>query len=248
MINRATTEEEPRIRKRYALPTIRGLMTRRILVNFRVDPSIAEALLPKPFHPQTIGGTALCGICLVSLKHLRPRTLPCWTGLASENAALRFHVEWRDGQTMRTGVFVPTRLTNSRFVAVAGGRAFPGAHERAKFEIRDSGDSIQAAVQSIDGTMDLRVEARESDRMSAESIFDSLDDASEYFKASTCGCSPNQESYDQLELEPHNWNFSPLYIEHLETSWFERETRFPAGTIEFDSAFIMRDIDHEWRC
>ena len=107
---------------------------------------------------------------------------------------------------------------------------------------------MQVAVQSNDGAMDFRIKARESDRMSAESIFDSLDGASAYFKASTCGCSPNQERYDQLELKPHNWNFSPLDIEHLEASWFECETRFPTGTIEFDSAFIMRDIAHEWRC
>ena len=34
------------------LPTIRGVIDRRILVNFRVTPKVLENFLPSPFRPQ----------------------------------------------------------------------------------------------------------------------------------------------------------------------------------------------------
>ena len=52
------------------------------------------AFLPPPFRPQLIGPWAIGGICLIRLKHVRPRVLPGWIGIASENAAHRFAVEW----------------------------------------------------------------------------------------------------------------------------------------------------------
>ncbi|MEO5823110.1 MAG: hypothetical protein ABIT71_21610 [Vicinamibacteraceae bacterium] len=35
-------------------------------------------------------------------------------------------------------------------------------------------------------------------------------------------------------------------IERVESSWFADTHRFPAGSIAFDCALIMRNIDHEW--
>ncbi len=33
------------------IPAIRGVIDRRILVNYRVDPSVLAGLLPEPFRP-----------------------------------------------------------------------------------------------------------------------------------------------------------------------------------------------------
>jgi hypothetical protein len=33
----------------------------------------------------------------------------------------------------------------------------------------------------------------------------------------------------------------------MESSFFDDRNRFPAGSIEFDSALLMRGIKHEWR-
>ena len=49
------------------LPTISGLIRRRILVNFRVDPDVIQPLLPAPFRPKLLGDAAVAGICLPRL-------------------------------------------------------------------------------------------------------------------------------------------------------------------------------------
>ena len=39
----------------------------------------------------------------------------------------------------------------------------------------------------------------------------------------------------------------PLAVERVESSFFENTALFPAGSVKFDSGFLMRDITHEWR-
>ena len=38
----------------------------------------------------------------------------------------------------------------------------------------------------------------------------------------------------------------PLAIETVASSYFEDESLFPRGSVEFDSAFVMQGIHHEW--
>ena len=89
------------------LPTVAGLMERRILVNYRIDPEVAAKLIPDPFRPQIVGGYAIGGICLIRLARLRPRFLPAAWGFSSENAAESLrrhfrHVTQRDIETRAT--------------------------------------------------------------------------------------------------------------------------------------------------
>ena len=71
------------------IPVIRGLIDRRVLVNYRVDPEVLGKQLPAPFRPQLVRGYGIAGICLIRLKQIRPRFLPALCGIASENAAHR---------------------------------------------------------------------------------------------------------------------------------------------------------------
>jgi hypothetical protein len=84
------------------IPIIRGIIERRILVNFRVDPGVLTKLLPEPFRPKLVAGIGMAGVCLIRLKHIRPRFIPRAFGVSSENAAHRIAVEWNeDGGELR---------------------------------------------------------------------------------------------------------------------------------------------------
>src|SRR6266511_6209501 len=54
------------------IPVVRGVMDRRILVNYRVDPQVLAAALPPPFRPKLVHGVGMVGICLIRLKDIRP--------------------------------------------------------------------------------------------------------------------------------------------------------------------------------
>ena len=55
------------------LPVIRGVIDRRILVNYRVDPDALRRILPSPFRPKLIRGYGIAGVCLIRLRQMRPR-------------------------------------------------------------------------------------------------------------------------------------------------------------------------------
>ena len=80
------------------LPALRGVIDRRILVDYRVDPAALDAVLPERFSPHAVEDHAIGGICLICLRDLRPTSSPRVVGAGSENAANRVAVEV-DGRT-----------------------------------------------------------------------------------------------------------------------------------------------------
>jgi hypothetical protein len=127
------------------IPVIQGVIDRRILVNFRVDATVLARLLPSPFRPQRVNGLGMAGVCLIRLKGIRPRFVPSFLGIGSENAAHRIAVEWdQDGKT-REGVFIPRRDTSSRLNTLAGGRLFPGSHHHASFQVQERKDRYRTS-------------------------------------------------------------------------------------------------------
>src|SRR6185295_11536296 len=108
------------------LPTIQGTIRRRILANFRVDPEVMQKQLPARFRPKLQNGFAVAGICMIGLEHIRPRLTPEAVGISSENAAHRVAVLWDEDGSVREGVFISRRDTNSQLNVLFGGRVFPG--------------------------------------------------------------------------------------------------------------------------
>lgn len=230
------------------MPIIRGLIRRRILINYRVDPAVVAHHLPAPFRPKLIGDSALAGICLIRLEQIRPRGCPALVGIASENAAHRVAVEWTDAAgALQEGVYIWRRDTSSRLNHWAGGRIFPGEHGLARFEVQDVNEHVRLAMQSRRGEVSLRVEGRTTTDWPADSVFPSLTAASTYFEATSLGysCTPHKNQFDGLTLSTRRWRAEPFLINRLESSFFA-ESNFLSGSVKLDHALIMRNIEHEW--
>jgi hypothetical protein len=231
------------------LPTIEGTIRRRILVNFRVDPTVIQRLLPSRFRPKLYEGRAIAGICLIRLEHIRPKVLPAFIGINSENAAHRIAVLWDDDQSVtREGVFIPRRDTNSEINHLMGGRIFPGEHNKAAFTVEESETEIRFSMESRDGEIKVDLAGRISDTLPNSSVFQSLSAASSFFEPGSLGYSVTGDAHrlDGIELETKEWRVEPLTLHRVTSSYFADEEKFPQGSAEFDHALIMRNIAHEW--
>jgi len=231
------------------LPSITGLIRRRLLVNYRVDPDIAAKHLPEGFRLKLHRGHAIAGICLIRLEDIRPQCLPAWAGITSENAAHRIAVLWddEDGQEQE-GVFIPRRDTSSLVNHLSGGRLFPGEHHLADFAVTDEDGRIEMAIRSRNGGMKMRLSARETTDFATNSCFRSLAESSDFFEPGSVGYSVTKDccSLDGIRLETLRWEVNPLAISLVESSYFDDPQLFPPGSAVFDHALIMRDIPHEW--
>ena len=230
------------------IPAISGQIDRRILVNFRVAPDALEKILPAPFRPQLYRGYGIAGICLIRLRYVRPRFLPRIVGVSSENAAHRIAVQWDYRGEQKTGVYIPRRDSSSLLNAVAGGRLFPGVHHHARFEVCESDHEFNVEMQSSDGSARVLVESKRAGELLSDSIFPSVDAVSDFFEEGSVGYSPRSSGvrFDGLELRAFDWHVEPLEVTRVISSFFDNEENFPAGTIEFDNALLMRGIEHEW--
>ena len=231
------------------LSVITGIIRRRLLLNYRVAPEVVQKILPDCFQPKVVEGYAIAGICLIRLEKIRPKGVPGFVGIASENSAHRFAVQWESASGPREGVFVPRRDTDSRLNALAGGRVFPGVHHHSRFTTNDEGREVTLRVEAgdTDGALvDLAVS--ESERLPEDSIFQGLQESSQFFENGSVGYSSRPDScvLDGLQLKVENWKVSPVDVHHLRSAYFDDCSLFPRDSIEFDHALLMRDISHEW--
>ena len=231
------------------LPNVHGTIKRRLLVNFRVDPAVMQRHLPAPFRPKLHDRHAIAGICLIRLENIRPRRFPQMLGLSSENAAHRIAVLWDDDTGTHEGVFIPRRDTGSLINHLAGGRLFPGEHQRARFRVVENDQDIALEMHSADGRVDIDIVGREVEQLTATSLFRSVSEASAFFEGGSVGYSVTSSGrrLDGIALKTESWRVAPLAIERAQSSYFDDQTLFPSGSIEFDCALIMRNIAHEWK-
>jgi len=231
-----------------ALQAIRGVIDRRMLVSYRIDPECLRPLLPAPFRPQVVDGRAVGTVCMIRLKQIRPRHIPAGLGFASENAAHRLAVEWDDAGETRSGVFIVRRHTSSRWNAWLAGRFFPGAMRRARFDVAEADGCFSLRMESDDADVRLEFDCRRSSAWPAGSVFPSLEDASRFFERGAVGysCAAGSGAIEGAALRSFSWDVEPLEVNVARSSFFDDRRLFPAGAIELDSAIFMRGIEHEW--
>lgn len=231
------------------LPTIAGVIRRRLLLNYRVDPGVIARHLPAPFVPKLHKGNAVAGICLIRLEAIRPRGFPRGLGFSSENAAHRIAVQWPGEGGLQEGVFIPRRDSNSLINQLAGGRLFPGDHHAARFKVSESGGSVSLEMVAADGGASVRVSAGVSTQLPADSLFSSVEEASRFFEPGSLGYSLTRRkgTLHGVVLRTKTWRVEPLAVQEVHSSYFSDSTKFPVGSITFDHGLIMRNIEHEWQ-
>lgn len=230
------------------LPVIQGVIRRRILANFRVDPEVMQRQLPSRFKPKLHRDFAVAGICLIRLEHVRPKFVPEIVGLNSENAAHRVAVLWDEAGESREGVFISRRDTDSQLNHLLGGRIFPGEHHQSTFEVTDANAQINFSLTSADREVEVKLTCTEATELPSTSIFGSLNEASAFFETGSLGYSVTRDPgrLDGLNLKTNGWEVAPLNVTNVYSTYFSDTSRFPPGSIEFDHALIMRNVAHEW--
>ena len=230
------------------LPKVHGTITRRLLINYRVDPAVMQRHLPAPFRPKLCRGNAIAGICLIRLEDIRPRRFPRAVGLSSENAAHRIAVVWEDETGGREGVYIPRRDTGSLVNHLAGGRLFPGEHQRATFRVTEDERRIALHMRSADGQIEIDVVGRTAEQLPESSSFSTVAEASAFFESGGVGYSVTSSGrrLDAVVLKTESWSVEPLAIEQAHSTYFANPAMFPEGSITFDCGLIMRNIPHEW--
>lgn len=230
------------------LPVLSGIIDRRILINYRVKPEAIRPLLPSHLEPLIVNGYGSAGICLLRLKHIGIKYSPSFLRITSENAAHRFLVKFHEGSKEVHGVYIPRRDTDSILNVEIAGRLFSWPHYSALFEVQEENGNYSVKMRSKDDCSTLQVEAQLTEAFPTDSMFESLNHASSYFKRCQVGVSPSTKSrgFKQIELKTKTWDVRPLQVRTLKSSYFEDQALFPKGTIEFDNALLMEGIEHEW--
>lgn len=227
------------------IPVFEGVIARRVLLNYRADPAVIRRMVPAALEVVTHNEAAVVGVCLIRLERLRVKGSPALFAMASENMAQRVAVRYRTANGWREGVFIWRRETDRRVIALFGGRLFPGVHQAADFRVVDTGRLIVFDVRTAGGTADVSLVAERVIEWEPKGLFGSLGEASEFFRRGDCGlsCALDGRSLEGMQLRTLRWEVEPLRVVESRAVFYEQ---FPPGSIELDSALLMRGLPHEW--
>jgi len=230
------------------LPVLEGIISRRILLNFRCDPATAQKLIPPPLEVETHRGFAIAGVCLIRLEQLRPKGLPKIVGVSSENMAHRIAIRFPTEEGMKPGVFIWRRETDQKLVQMLGGRAFPGVHSAAQFHVSENAGQLTMEVRTEGGQTDVAFAAKYGTDWRPTPAFSDFPEVSEFFKMGDCGfsCSLRGDELEGMQLRTLRWEMSPLEVQLKHCVFFANNARFPSATVEFDCGLLMRGLPHEW--
>lgn len=224
------------------MSTLRAQVRRRLLVTYRVDPEVARSLIPEPFRPQLIDGSAVAGVCMIGLQSIRPGWVRPRVGFRSENVAHRVAVEWDEGGETRSGVYILERHSSSLLPVLTGGRLFPGVQRRgrvdldetaSRFKVRMTGRGIRVAVDvEVGGPW-------------TSTLFPSVEAASAFYEQGSVGWSPRRRGAgaEPLQLTSPDWAVEAAHANAVRSSFFEA---LPAGSAVLDSVVAMRDLPFFW--
>ncbi|MDZ7687624.1 MAG: DUF2071 domain-containing protein [Halobacteriales archaeon] len=223
-------------------PAVRGFVESRLLVNYRVDVETLESFLPEPFRAREVGetGVGVGTVCFTSVEEARPRVLPESVGVSFRTVTHRVHVEIDDGRGVTFCVYVPRRDVSSRFCALAGSLLLPAEFEKAEFRTEEKDGARLITVNGDD--VFAGVEAYETDRDDVRegSVFYSLESASRFLCEGGVEFTPSVGRKGGVEFHADGYEIKPVEVADVRSSYFGRM----GG--EFDSAFVMEDIENEW--
>ena len=225
-----------------------AVIERRLLLNYRADPGAVARLLPAPFRPQLRGGYAVVGICLQRLGRARPAGLPGVVGFGSENAAHHLAVSWDGPDGPRSGVYIPRRDSASRLWMAIGGRFLPGVRHRAVFDVAERPDRLRVAYATKDGSTAVDVEVRVAERLADSVLFETTDQAAEFFRRASVGYSADRGrgEFQETELAAPQWRIDPCVVDRAASSFYDDRAVFPTGAIALDSALVVRKVPVRW--
>jgi hypothetical protein len=91
-------------------------------------------------------------------------------------------------------------------------------------------------------------EGEDTEVFPQSSVFASLEEASAFFAKGAIGYSPARDNshFQGMELRLLEWHISPLRITEAFVRLYEDGRTFPKGSVQLDSALVMRRLKHEW--
>ena len=213
---------------------VRGVIERRLIVIYRLDPKVAKELLPPPWQARLIGGYAVAGIALAHLGRLRPAGLPPVAGLARESVTHGIAVEWESSRSLHNGVFV----THHDSAAAGRGRL----RRASRFTVDERTDGLRVTYTGRDRTVRVDVDVSLVASLEGSALFPDVRAAMRFLELDSSGGAAWGPPRKGLRLSAADRSIGAARVLSATSTVFANTSVFPPGSVHLDSALLMRDL------
>lgn len=210
---------------------VKGVIARRVLITYRIDPVVVSEILPAPMRPKLYERYAIGGVSLIRHHDLQTDFAPFFRLDVTEGAEYHFAVEFDEDGKTRSGVYVVRRESNSFSDRDIFELYYPGGPSHSHFDSVETESSILMKVTSLDDDVEIEFKGNVRTDWPEGSVFLTIEDAGDFFFS-------GQDAV--LGSEDDIWTLEAMHPDVVNSTYFDCTRRFLPGSIELDNVILMR--------
>ncbi len=215
------------------------------LVNFAMEPSLLQRLLPHPIQPDVRNGEAFLSVVVSELADMRPTFIPKGFGFNFNQIVYRAIVTCNNER----GVHFLRSDANNRFMCLTGNlfSFFHFNYARINTALENGHHRINVATKNREADIIANYDLSKLNKeMPKYSVFSSLDDAKEFFVELYVAFSTIGDFSTAVRIKRTNWDLSVVHDENAIYSFMDGSQMFPKGSTRLDSVFYVKNLFYHW--
>ncbi len=215
------------------------------LVNFGMEPSLLQSLLPHPIQPDVYNGEAFLSVVVSELKDMRPTIIPKGLGFNFNQIVYRAIVACNNER----GVHFLRSDANNRFMCLTGNlfSFFNFNYAGINYSLEDSQHSISVSTNDKEADIIANYDlSKATKEMPKYSVFSSLDEAKSYFVELYVAFSAMRNFSTAVRIQRTNWDLSVVHDKNAVYSFMDGSKMFPKGSTRLDSVFYVKNLFYHW--
>ena len=233
--------------------TMTGTLEHTFLLNHAVSPEKLRPLIPRVFEPDLHKGHAFFSLVIVDLRRMRPAWLPAFMGFDYVHIGYRVPVWFESNGSRRRGVYFVRSDGSKRLFNFFGNvmTYFNFQPARVRLDWREGEVAIDASCvpeEKCDVHVVLDTKNRH-DALPANSLFDSLEEATTFFTELEQGFWFDQQRNEVniVVIERPHWPIKPIQAKEYGAQFFQDGNAFDTTTAKPDVFYHVQGVPYVWR-
>jgi uncharacterized protein DUF2071 len=224
--------------------TMVGAIERCWLFAYQTPAEEARALVPRELELVTRDDCAFWSIVVCRLRAMRPKGLPAFLGVSYWHVAYRFYVRFQpvSGPPVE-GLYFLRSDCDSRLMAWMGNRLTDFNFHPASIAVSEQAPLLHITIQSPDCPAEVALDRAKPPRISAHSLFSSLEEAAAFLKYKPFGISitpSGRANVVAIRRDEAAWKSRLVHVVSADWRFFEGKAVRP------EICYEVAPIDYRW--
>lgn len=221
-----------------------GTISRCWLFVYKTPISDAKRFLPPQLEPVQYNNYSFWNVVVCQVKNMRPQLCLLPMGITYWHVAYRVYVRVRPRENENIeGLYFLRSDCNNSLISMVGNLLTDFNFHTAKVSVHENDQSINISIASQGSNDQAIINKVEQPLLLADSVFNSLDEASQFLKYKPNGISIQRDglaNITHIVRDEQAWQSKLVYVERAQWAYFKDKN------VSFEICYEVEPIAYQW--